>query len=68
MGRSSSTPKTKLIATRVTPRINRIIKVVAASEGLYSSEWVRKVIINELKKSKLLTTSKSLDYLKTKRD
>jgi hypothetical protein len=57
MGRSSGTAKTKLIATRVTPRISRIIKAVAASEGLYASEWVRKVIITELKNSKLLTTS-----------
>ena len=57
MGRSSSTPKTELIATRVTPRISRIIKAIAASEGLYASEWVRKVIIKELKSSKLLTTS-----------
>jgi hypothetical protein len=57
MGRSSGTAKTKLIATRVTPRIFRIIKAVAASEGLYASEWVRKVILEELKESKLLKTS-----------
>jgi hypothetical protein len=57
MGRGSGTPKTKLIATRVTPRIRRIITSVAASEGLYTSEWVRKVIVKELKQSKLLTTS-----------
>jgi hypothetical protein len=56
MGRSQSTPKTKLIATRVTPRIRRIIEFVAVSEGLYTSEWVRKAIIKELKNSKLLTT------------
>jgi hypothetical protein len=49
MGRSSGTPKTKLLATRVTPRISRIIKAIAASEGLYAYEWVRKVIIKELK-------------------
>jgi predicted TIM-barrel fold metal-dependent hydrolase len=49
MGRSSGTPKTKLIATRVTPRISKIIKAVSASEGLYASEWVRKVIIQELR-------------------
>ena len=51
MGRSSGTPKTELLAT------SRIIKAIAASEGLYTSEWVRKVIIIELKRSKLLTTS-----------
>jgi hypothetical protein len=57
MGRSRSTPKTKMIATRVTPRIRRIIESVALSEGLYTSEWVRKVIVKELKNSKLLTTN-----------
>jgi hypothetical protein len=55
MGRSRSTPKSKLIVTRVTPRIRRIIESVALSEGLYTSEWVRKVIVKELKNSKLLT-------------
>ncbi|MFC1803135.1 hypothetical protein ACFL0D_04110 [Thermoproteota archaeon] len=57
MGRSSSIPKTELIATRVTPRICKIIKAMAASEGLYASEWVRKVIIKELKSNKMLTTN-----------
>jgi hypothetical protein len=57
MGRSSGTRKTELLATRVTPGISKIIKAVSASEGLYASEWVRKVIIQELKNSKLLRTS-----------
>ena len=57
MGRSLGIPKTELIATRVTPRIRKIIKATASSEGLYTSEWVRKVITNELKNSKLLATS-----------
>lgn len=71
MGRSRSKPKTKLIVIRVTPRIRRIIESVAINEGLYTSEWVRKVIIKELKNSKLLTTSIShpiveeTNYLKT---
>ena len=56
MGRSQSNNKTKLLATRVTPRINEMIKQVAYREGLYVSEWIRVVIINELKKSGLFTT------------
>ena len=48
MGRSNGTPKSILIATRVTPRINELIKQMAAREGLYVSEWVRKLITSEL--------------------
>ena len=48
MGRSHGTPKSILIATRVTPRINDLIKQMAAREGLYVSEWVRKLITQEL--------------------
>ena len=48
MGRSNGTPKTILIATRVTPRINELAKQMAAREGLYVSEWVRKLITTEL--------------------
>ena len=48
MGRSNGTPKSILIATRVTPRIEGLIKQMAEREGLYVSEWVRKVITSEL--------------------
>jgi hypothetical protein len=54
MGRSNGTPKSILIATRVTPRINALVKQMAHREGLYVSEWVRKIIIGELSKNKML--------------
>jgi hypothetical protein len=54
MGRSNGTPKSILIATRVTPRINGLVKQMAHREGLYVSEWVRKIIIAELSKNKML--------------
>ena len=56
MGRSQSNPKTVLLATRVTPKINELIKQMAYREGLYVSEWIRSVITGELKKSGLLST------------
>jgi hypothetical protein len=57
MGRSNGTRKSVLIATRVTPRIEQLVKQMANREGLYVSEWVRKVIIQELSSNKMLRTS-----------
>ena len=54
LGRSTGTPKSVLIATRVTPRISEMIKQMANREGLYVSEWVRKIITIELSKNNLL--------------
>jgi hypothetical protein len=54
LGRSKGTPKSVLIATRVTPRINEMIKQMANREGLYVSEWVRKIITIELSKHNML--------------
>jgi len=55
MGRSNGTPKSVLIATRVTPRINNLVHQLAQREGLYVSEWVRKIIISELSKNDMLS-------------
>jgi hypothetical protein len=69
MGRSKGTPKSVLIATRVTPRINEMVKQMANREGLYVSEWVRKIIITELSNNNMLgrplyaPSSKADDYL-----
>lgn len=57
MGRSNGTPKSVLIATRVTPRIEGLVKQMAYREGLYVSEWVRKIIIAELAKNQMLRNS-----------
>jgi hypothetical protein len=56
MGRSNGTPKSVLIATRVTPRIEGLVKQMAFREGLYVSEWVRKLIIAELSRNQMLKT------------
>jgi len=54
MPKTSFEPKTSLVATRVTPYIKEIIEQQASREGLTSSEWVRNLIIKELKAEKLL--------------
>ena len=54
MPRKSAHPKTVLIATRVTPRIKAIIEQMAIREGLSVSEWLRNLIVVELKKNEAL--------------
>ena len=54
MGRSHGIPKSVLIATRVTPGINEKIQQIAFREGLYVSEWIRQLIISELKNQDML--------------
>jgi len=43
-----------LIATRVTPKIKNIIAQMAYREGLSVSEWLRNLIVVELKKNEAL--------------
>ena len=43
-----------LIATRVTPRIKKIISQMAYREGLSVSEWLRNLIVVELKNNEAL--------------
>jgi len=47
--------KTALISTKVTRRIREIITQQAAREGITTSEWLRKLIIKELKHENLLS-------------
>ncbi len=54
MPKTSYDAKTSLVATRVTPYIKEIIEQQASREGLTSSEWVRNLIIKELKAENLL--------------
>jgi len=55
MARRYGTPKSVLIATRVTPKINEMVNQMAQREGLYVSEWVRKTITLELSRNNMLT-------------
>jgi len=54
MGRANGTPKSVLLATRVTPGINEKVRQLAFREGLYVSEWIRQLIISELRKQDML--------------
>ncbi len=54
MGRSNGVPKSVLLATRVTPGINQKVKQMAFRDGLYVSEWIRQLIIAELKNQDML--------------
>ncbi len=54
MGRAKGIPKSVLLATRVTPGINEKVKQIAFREGYYVSEWIRQLIIAELKNQDLL--------------
>lgn len=54
MPRKTGTPKNVLLATRVTPRIRDIVVQMAQREGLNVSEWLRVLIINELKRNSAL--------------
>jgi hypothetical protein len=51
VGRSKSQTKDVLLATRVTPRISMSVKQMAYREGLNVSEWLRNLILEELKKT-----------------
>ena len=47
--------KTSLISTKVTNRIREIVTQQASREGITTSEWLRKLIIKELKNENLLS-------------
>ena len=54
MPKKSGIPKTVLLATRVTPNIRDIVLQMASREGLNTSEWLRNLIISELKTGEAL--------------
>jgi len=54
MPQKTGIPKTVLLATRVTPRIRDIVVQMATREGLNVSEWLRNLIILELKRAEAI--------------
>ena len=54
MPRSKAEQKARLLSTRVTERIADLVQAAADSEGLTTSEWIRNLVIKELKDRKLL--------------
>ncbi len=55
MPTKSSARKSQVIAVRVTPKIKEIIVQVARSEGLDVSEWIRHLIVSELRRRGILS-------------
>ena len=54
MSKTSSKSKSVMLATRVTPIINELVVRMSLREGLNKSEWIRNLIIAELKRSDAL--------------
>jgi predicted HicB family RNase H-like nuclease len=54
MPMKNSDLKSELLVTRVTPRVKDIIEHEARAEGMDVSEWIRNLIIQELKKREVL--------------
>jgi len=54
--RTDSETKNALLTTRVTPQIKEVVDQQASREGLTSSEWLRNLVIRELKRENLLPT------------
>jgi hypothetical protein len=54
MGRIRGELKNILLTVRVTPRIREQVLQQASREGLFASEWLRNLIIAELKQSNSL--------------
>jgi len=49
MPRTESETKTRLVCTRLTPTIEGVVSQQASQEGLTTSEWIRNLIIKELR-------------------
>jgi hypothetical protein len=54
LDRTSGEPRTVPIITSVTPEIRDQVFQLAESEELLTSEWIRNLILAELKKNNLL--------------
>lgn len=54
MPQKTEPPKNMLLATRITPRIQDSVVHMAQREGLNVSEWLRNLIIMELKRRDVL--------------
>jgi antitoxin component of RelBE/YafQ-DinJ toxin-antitoxin module len=56
MPKTEAEAKNALLITRVTPQIKEVVEQQASREGLTTSEWLRNLIIKELKSENLLPT------------
>lgn len=53
--------KSELVATRLTPRLKKAVEREAAREGLGVSEWIRKLVVEELMERDCLPKKFSFD-------
>jgi hypothetical protein len=65
MGRSSGNSKDVLLATRVTPKISENVRQLSYREGLNVSEWIRNLIVTELKQNNALPNRLNEPRIKT---
>ncbi len=56
MSRKKAFLKSVTLSVRVTPYVKDLIETVARMEGFTASEWVRAVVVEELKKRGALKT------------
>ncbi len=49
MPKTKSEKKTELVATRLTPKLKKAVENEARQEGMDVSEWVRYLIVTELR-------------------
>ena len=54
MPQKTRPPKNKLLATRITRKVRDSVDQLAQVEGLIVSEWLRNLIIMELKRADVL--------------
>ena len=66
MSRKNLNSKSVLIATRVTPHIKDIVTRIAEREGLNVAEWMRNLVVAELKKYGALPTVFTIPGLEEK--
>jgi hypothetical protein len=57
MPKTGAETKSKLLCTRVTPSIEEVILQQATQEGLTTSEWLRNLIIKELRERNAIQTT-----------
>lgn len=55
MSQITASAKKSTLAFRVAPDVKELVTQLALSEGLAPSEWMRKLVLSELKRSNLVS-------------
>ncbi|MBS3817491.1 MAG: hypothetical protein KGY76_08025 [Candidatus Thermoplasmatota archaeon] len=67
MPKTTGERKTEMVATRLTPPLKQAIKKEAQREGRDISEWIRNLLIEELRERNSLPDRLSLENLEENR-